>query len=56
MHFYYRDPLECVKLLFNNPFFADKMEYAPYKLYTSIEHDARVYTEWMRSDGAWERR
>ncbi|KAG6375199.1 hypothetical protein JVT61DRAFT_3410 [Boletus reticuloceps] len=54
VHFYYRDPLECVKLLFNNPFFADKMEYTPYKLYTSIERDARVYTEWMSSDGAWE--
>ncbi|KAG6378072.1 hypothetical protein JVT61DRAFT_13754 [Boletus reticuloceps] len=54
VHFYYRDPLECVKLLFNNPFFADKMEYASYKLYTSIECDARVYTEWMSSDGAWE--
>ncbi|KAF8552698.1 hypothetical protein OG21DRAFT_1486019 [Imleria badia] len=54
VHFYYRDPLDCVKLLFNNPFFTDKMEYAPYKLYTSIERDARVYTEWISSDGAWE--
>ncbi|KAF8548025.1 hypothetical protein OG21DRAFT_1489716 [Imleria badia] len=53
MHLYYRDPLECVKLLFNNPIFADKMEYAPYKLFTSAERDVRVYAEWMGSDGAW---
>lgn len=54
MHLYFRDALECVKLLFNNPFLADKMEYAPYKLFTSAERDVRVYTEWMSSDGAWE--
>ncbi|KAF8442866.1 hypothetical protein L210DRAFT_3502812 [Boletus edulis BED1] len=54
VHLYYRDPLDCVKLLFNNPFFADKMEYAPYKLYMSAERDVRVYSEWMSSDGAWE--
>ncbi|KAG6372948.1 hypothetical protein JVT61DRAFT_6988 [Boletus reticuloceps] len=45
--------LKCVKLLFNNPFFADKMEYAPYKLFTSTERNVRVYAEWMSSDGAW---
>ncbi|KAF8120747.1 hypothetical protein EV363DRAFT_1188133 [Boletus edulis] len=54
VHLYYRDALECVKLLFNNPFFADKMEYVPYKLFTSAERDVRVYSEWMSSDGAWE--
>ncbi|KAF8424247.1 hypothetical protein L210DRAFT_3615138 [Boletus edulis BED1] len=54
VHLYYRDALECVKLLFNNPFFTDKMEYVPYKLFTSAERDVRVYSEWMSSDGAWE--
>lgn len=49
---YYRDALDCIKLLFNHPFFADKMEYVPYRLYTQCH--TRVYTEWMSSDGAWE--
>lgn len=49
---YYRDALDCIKLLFNNPFFADKLEYVPYRLFT--QDNTRVYTEWMSSDGAWE--
>ncbi|KAF8415527.1 hypothetical protein L210DRAFT_3616586 [Boletus edulis BED1] len=51
---YYRDALDCVKLLFNHPLFADKMEFAPYRQFTSAERDVRIYTEWMSSDSAWE--
>ena len=35
-------------------FFADNMDFSPYWLFTSGEHDVRVYTEWMSSNGAWE--
>ena len=54
LYLYYRDALDCVKLLFNHPFFADSMEFSPYRLFTSAERDIRVYTEWMSGDGAWE--
>ena len=54
VHLYFRDPLECVESLFNNPFFADKMDFTPYRLFTTPERDVRVFTEWMSSDGTWE--
>ncbi|KAF8122011.1 hypothetical protein EV363DRAFT_1456891 [Boletus edulis] len=50
----HRDALDCVKLLFNHPLFADKMEFTPYRQFTSAERDVRIYTKWMSSDGAWE--
>jgi hypothetical protein len=54
LYLYYCDALDCVKLLFNHPLFADNMEFSPYRLFTSRERDVRVYAEWMSSDGAWE--
>ena len=51
---YYCDALDCVKLLFNHPLFADKIEILPYWLFTSAERNMRVYTEWMSSDSTWE--
>ncbi|KAI6004712.1 hypothetical protein EDD15DRAFT_2384724 [Pisolithus albus] len=40
--------------LFNHPFFADKMDFTPFWLFTTAEHLVRVFTEWMSSDGAWD--
>ncbi|KAG6369417.1 hypothetical protein JVT61DRAFT_14900 [Boletus reticuloceps] len=54
VHLYYRDALECIESLFNHPFLADKMEFSPFRLFTTAEHLVRVYTEWMSSDSAWE--
>ncbi|KAH0839464.1 hypothetical protein J3R83DRAFT_271 [Lanmaoa asiatica] len=54
VHLYYRDALDCVKMLFNHPLFANNMDFSPYWLFTSRERDVRVYTEWMSSDSAWE--
>lgn len=54
VHLYYRDALDCVKLLFNHPLFADKIEFSPYQLFTSTVRDDWVYTKWMSSDNAWE--
>jgi len=34
---YYRDLLDCVESLFNHPLFAGKMDYSPYRLYTTAE-------------------
>ena len=54
VYLYYRNTLDCVKLLFNHPLFADNMDFSPYRLFTSGECDVRVYTKWMSSDSAWE--
>ncbi|KAF8553694.1 hypothetical protein OG21DRAFT_1485200 [Imleria badia] len=54
VHLYYRDALECIESLFNHPFFADKIDFTPFRLFTTAERVVRVYTEWMSSNSAWE--
>ncbi|KAG6371382.1 hypothetical protein JVT61DRAFT_9598 [Boletus reticuloceps] len=54
VHLYYCDALECIESLFNHPFFADKMDFTPFQLFTIAERVVRVYTEWMSSNSAWE--
>ncbi|KIK14014.1 hypothetical protein PISMIDRAFT_117769, partial [Pisolithus microcarpus 441] len=51
---YWRDPLECIEALFNHPFYAGKMDYSPFRMFTAAGQIMRVYSEWMSSDGAWE--
>ncbi|KAI6033739.1 hypothetical protein BKA83DRAFT_4044339, partial [Pisolithus microcarpus] len=51
---YWRDPLECIEALFNHPFYAGKMDYSPFHVFTAVGRIMRVYSEWMSSDGAWE--
>ncbi|KAI5986321.1 hypothetical protein EDD15DRAFT_2174972 [Pisolithus albus] len=51
---YWRDPLECIEALFNHPFYAGKMDYSPFRVFTAAERVMRVYSEWMSSDGAWD--
>ena len=54
VHLYSHNTLNCVELLFNHPFFAGKMDYTPFRLFTTAEQIMRVFTEWMSSDGAWD--
>ncbi|KAF8440780.1 hypothetical protein L210DRAFT_878952, partial [Boletus edulis BED1] len=54
VHLYYHDALEYIESLFNHPFLADKMEFSPFRLFTTAEHLVRIYTEWMSSDSTWE--
>ncbi|KAI5989502.1 hypothetical protein EDD15DRAFT_2171313 [Pisolithus albus] len=51
---YWRDPLECIEALFNHPFYAGKMDYSPFRMFTAAGRIMRVYSEWMSSDRAWE--
>ncbi|KAI6034749.1 hypothetical protein BKA83DRAFT_4043508 [Pisolithus microcarpus] len=51
---YWRDSLECIEALFNHPFYAGKMDYSPFHVFTAAERVMRVYSEWMSSDGAWD--
>ncbi|KAF8132962.1 hypothetical protein EV363DRAFT_1397865 [Boletus edulis] len=34
VHLYYRDPLDCIEALFNNPLFASEMDLSPYRFGT----------------------
>lgn len=54
VYLYWRDPLELLEYLFNNPLFADAMELVPYRLYKTAERLCRVYSEWMSADDAWQ--
>ena len=50
---FYRDPLECIHALLQNPTFEGKWDFTPRKVYDSADHQNRVYSEWMTSDSAW---
>ncbi|KAL4061779.1 hypothetical protein J3A83DRAFT_4040850, partial [Scleroderma citrinum] len=54
IHLYSCDALNCVESLFNHPYFAGKMDYMPFHLFTMVEHTVRVFTEWMSGNGAWD--
>lgn len=51
---FYRDTFECLQMLFNNPLFADSIDFTPYRAFTTTQRLARVYTEWMSGDIAWD--
>ncbi|KAF8440245.1 hypothetical protein L210DRAFT_3503959 [Boletus edulis BED1] len=54
VYLYYRDTLDCIELLFNHPYFSDKMDLSPQRVYKTtegiVEH---VYSEWLTGDAAW---
>lgn len=54
IYLFYRNPLDCVKFLFANPIFANHIDFAPRKEWTSADRSTRVYSEWMTSQSAWD--
>ncbi|KAG1808474.1 hypothetical protein EV424DRAFT_1574242 [Suillus variegatus] len=50
---YWRDPLECIASLLNHPFFHDRMDFTPRRVYATAQRLCRVYSEWMTGDNAW---
>ncbi|KIK35463.1 hypothetical protein CY34DRAFT_26607 [Suillus luteus UH-Slu-Lm8-n1] len=51
---YWRDPLECIASIFNNPLFHNHIDFRPRKVYTTAEKQCHVYTEWMTGNDAWD--
>lgn len=49
---YYRDPVDCMKFLLQNPIFAGRIRFSPEHHYDIS--GARTYSDWITSDGAWE--
>lgn len=50
---FYRDPLECIHALLQNPIFEGKWDFTPRRVYKDPSRQNRLYSEWMTSDGAW---
>ena len=50
----YRDPLECIQSLLENPLAANSIQMKPFKLFRTAEKLTRIYTEWLSGDAAWD--
>ncbi|KAI5984560.1 hypothetical protein EDC04DRAFT_2521182, partial [Pisolithus marmoratus] len=42
---YFHDSLECIKVLFSHPYYADHMIYTPFQVFTSAERVIREFSE-----------
>jgi len=49
---YYRDSVECMRFLLQNPIFAGRIHFSPERHYDIL--GKRTYGDWITSDGAWE--
>ncbi|KAG2106248.1 uncharacterized protein F5147DRAFT_653992 [Suillus discolor] len=50
---YWRDPLDCISAILNHPFFHDRLDFMPRRVYTTAQHLCCVYSEWMTGDDTW---
>lgn len=53
LHFYWRDPLDCIESLFSHPLFANEIDVTPQRVYETAERTVRIYSEWLTGDAAW---
>ncbi|KAG8919803.1 hypothetical protein FRC02_001369 [Tulasnella sp. 418] len=51
---FYCNPLECIKALYGNPAFTDKMAFAPEKQWSDEEKTSRLYNEMHTGNWWWE--
>jgi hypothetical protein len=51
---YYRDALDCLESLLNNPLFTGHLDLSPFRLFSTAQRLTRIYTEWMSGNVAWE--
>ncbi|KAJ6468957.1 hypothetical protein DFH09DRAFT_1254079 [Mycena vulgaris] len=51
---FYRDPVELLESLLQNPLIQDHIHYTPFRLFTTAAQTMRVYTEWLSGNVAWE--
>ena len=50
---FYRDPVECLQALMQNPLLKDHISFSPFQLYESAAKVTRTYTEWLSGNMAW---
>ncbi|TFK59814.1 hypothetical protein BDN72DRAFT_723748, partial [Pluteus cervinus] len=54
LHLYYRNPLQCIEAILQNPLVTDYISYSPVRVYRSAQKTVRVYSEWLSGSAAWE--
>lgn len=50
---FYRDPLECIQVLLQNPIFEGKWAFTARRVFKDPDQQNRIYSDWMTGDGAW---
>ncbi|KAJ7435753.1 hypothetical protein FB451DRAFT_1344717 [Mycena latifolia] len=50
---FYRDPVELLESLLQNPLVQSHIHYTPFRLYKTAAKTMRVYTEWLSGNTAW---
>ena len=50
---FYRNLLECIQALLQNPTFEGKWTFSAQRVYDNPDRQNRIYGDWMTSDGAW---
>ena len=50
---FYRNPLECIQALLQNPTFEGKWTFSTQQVYDDSSRQNHVYSDWMSGDRAW---
>ena len=50
---FYRDLVECLQMLMQNPLLRDHLDFEPFHIFKTAEKSMRIYTEWLSGDAAW---
>jgi len=53
INLFYRNPIECLEMLMQNPLLADQLEFTPFHVFRTAEKTMYIYTEWLSGDTAW---
>ena len=53
---FYRDPLEIIQALLQNPIFKGKWAFTAWKVYEDAGRQNHIYSDWMTSNGTWSAR
>lgn len=54
IYLYYRDPIECLEAIMQNPLVTDAIGYSPVRVYRAATRMVRVYSGWLTGDSAWD--
>ena len=53
INLFYRDAIECLQLLMDNPLMKDALQFEPLCVFKTAEKLMHVYSEWRTGDVAW---
>ena len=53
INLFYRDAIECVQSLMNNPLLKEALQFEPLRVFKTAEKLMRIYSEWQTGNVAW---